>query len=176
MSNLKILIDTTNIGTTSLDRLSAYDPKESIGAIVELLNAIKGGTVPSTGQVPFQIDENPVKAHGHVTISGEVSVDDVVAVNGVSFTAKSSPTTEFLFQADVDPAVSGASFVSKFNASTSAKLTSITASNVSGTILLEADISGIAGNGFKIVKTTGTNIAVTDFAGGTDGTSTDFNA
>lgn len=174
MSSLKIKVDNFS-STSALDRLSSYDAVESIQSLVGFLNTCMIGADQSLTNISFLCNEDPIAAHGHITFSGEISVDDVVSVNGVSFTAKASPTTEFLFQANADPAVSAASFVAKFNASTSAKITSITASNVSGVITLTADEAGAMGNGFIVTKTTGTNVAVTDFAGGSNGTSTTFN-
>jgi hypothetical protein len=174
MSSLKIKIDNF-VSTSALDRLSAYDPKESVAAIVELLNGLRLGNYPETTNVAFQIDKNPVAATGIVTFSGEISAEDNFSVNGVTFTAKAEPAGAVQFLAGVDPKESADSFVEVYNASTNAKLTSITASNVSGVITLTCDEAGVMGNGFKLIKTTGTNLAVTDFTGGTDGTSTDFN-
>jgi hypothetical protein len=173
MSNLKILIDTTNIRTSNeLDRLTSYDPKESLESLIHLFEAFKAGN--KAGTATFALDKDPTYSTGIVHIAGEVSVDDVVTVNGVAFTAKASPTTEFLFQADADPAVSGLSLATKFNASTSPKLTSITASNVSGEVTLTVDEPGVIGNSFKLIKTTGANITITDFTGATDGTGVNF--
>ncbi len=175
MSSLKILIDNLD-SASALDRVSANDPKESIGAIIELLNGIRGGFLQTDNAVSFRLDEDAVQAAGEVDFTGEVSADDNFAINGVTFTAKAEPTGAVQFLAAVDPADAADSFVSVFNASTNAKLTSITASNVSGTITLTADEAGVLGNGFSILKTTGTNIDVTNFTGGTNGTSSSFEA
>lgn len=186
MSNVKIVIDTTAISTSELDRLASTDPKESLNALIILLESIKAGTKKTTGTITVAIDKNATSAKALVGITGEVSVNDAIVLNGVSLVAKDITGTTGVqghtglwFQADVDPAVSGGSLVSCVNAQTSNKLTSITATNVSGAVTFTVDDVGAAGNGYKLTKTTGTNIAVVDFGAtglyiGTDGTGTDL--
>lgn len=179
MSYLKIAIDTTGISASELDRLSSYDQKESLKALEKLLQNINGGSALTASAIAIKVDKNPIQATALVSIDGEVSNDDNISINGVTFTAKASPSGEVQFKSDADPAISAASLVSKINACTNAKITSITASNASGEVTLTVDEYGAVGNGFKLLKTTGENITVEDFSAtghvGTDGTSYTFN-
>lgn len=172
MSYLKLDIETTNIGfSEQLDRLAESDPKQSLNSVVQILNALQLGSASTLYSCAVAMKKAAAKAEGLVHIAGTVSVDDVLTLNGVAFTAKASPSGEVQFQSGADPAVSAASFVAKVNACTDAKITSITASNTSGEVTLTVDEPGAVGNGFSIIKTTGAAITVTDFTGGSDGTS-----
>lgn len=181
MSMLKIQIDTSYVSTAALDRLSSYNPNESISALVEFLNGINLGAITSNGAITFQIDENPTQGKALLNISGETSVDDAVVLNGITLTAKAiTGTTGVWFQAAVDPAVSGAALVSCVNNNplNSNKISSVTASNASGLVTFTSDEYGIVGNQLTL-SGSGTNFAVINFGAtgiyiATDGTSSDF--
>lgn len=170
MSYFKILIDTSDIKTSrELDRLSSNDPKESLEAAIQLLEAIKGGN--KSGLVSGGIVKDCVPASALISIDGAVSVDDNVTVNGTTFTAKAiTGATGLWFQASDNPAIS-AGFLGK---AISSNISSIESVSDSGKLTLTVYEPGSVGNDFHVVKGTGANITVTDFADGDDGSGCDF--
>lgn len=88
MSNHRISIDVAQSGQTVIDRLSLRpDDSESIVRLGDYLQELGSGA--KKGKIRMNL--NAVQASGTVTFSSFVA-DDVVTVNGVTFTGKASPS------------------------------------------------------------------------------------
>jgi hypothetical protein len=169
---LKILLDESSISKSELDRLSSSDIAESLNALEQLFKNLNGGI--NSGTATLVVNKDIVASAGEIDLTGEVSVDDTVTINGVTFTAKAVPSGETQFAASATVATAKASLLAKINASTSAKLAYVTAvAGADGVIALNVDEGGALSLGYTLSKS-GTNIDVTDFAAGTNGTAYSF--
>lgn len=174
----KTTIEIYHNGETYLDlreQLQANDKQNQLNKLRKYLRKMAGGTANPTTLSVTTSTGAAAKASGTVTVSGTVSADDVITLQGVALTAKASPANEAQWQASTTKATAAASLASVINAhSTLSKIVSASASSATNPVVtITALQDGTLGNSITLVKTTGTNLAVSGatFSGGVDGVS-----
>ncbi len=106
--------------------------------------------------------DDGVKASGSITLSGNLTANDSVTVNGVVFTVKASPTALTEFKLGATAAATTLNLLDMLQASTNAAVKvasfALDASN-SSKINVTYNQTGTGGNAFTLAKS-GTNLAV----------------
>lgn len=112
-----------------------------------------------------------VASTGTITFSNAPSNNDTVTVNGVVFTAKTSPSGAVEFALGSDGATAATNLLAKLVASTSTAVRLANYTRAAGVITVTYGVVGTDGDAFTLAKS-GSNIAVSGsvLSGGTDGT------
>jgi len=128
------------------------------------IGALSGGN--EMASLAFKV--GAVQATGLITSTGAATADETITVCNVVFTAKASGATGNQFNLSGTVATQATNIATAINAS--ADLTGIvTASALLGVVTLTAVVPGLIGNGLALSESM-TNVAVTAFANGADGT------
>lgn len=108
---------------------------------------------------------------GTITFSDAPSNNDTVTVNGVVFTAKSSPSGAYQFALGSDGATAATNLIAKLLAATDTAVRLANYTRASGVITVTYGVVGTAGDAFTLAKS-GSNIAVSagNLASGANGT------
>lgn len=100
-----------------------------------------------------------VQATGTITFSNAPSNNDTVTVNGVVFTAKTSPSGAYQFALGSDGATAATNLIAKLIAATDSAVKLAGYTRAAGVITVTYGTVGTAGNAFTLAKS-GSNIAV----------------
>lgn len=113
-----------------------------------------------------------VQSTGTITFSNAPSNNDTVTVNGVVFTAKTSPSGAYQFALGSDGATAATNLIAKLVAATDAAVQLAGYTRAAGVITVTYGTVGTAGDAFTLAKS-GSNIAVSgaNLTGGNAGTS-----
>lgn len=112
-----------------------------------------------------------VASSGTITFSNAPSNNDTVTVNGIDFTAKSSPSGAYQFALGSDGATAAANLLAKLIAAPDALVRVANYTRSAGVITVTFGVVGEDGDDFTLAKS-GSNIAVSgaNLTGGTNGT------
>lgn len=105
------------------------------------------------------IETGGAKATGTITFADVPSDGDTVTINGVTFTAKTTPSADYQFAVGASATAAGDNLVAAIAAVQELELLDAGFVNAAGTITVTFDVYGTDGNAFTLAKN-GTNIAV----------------
>lgn len=167
MSLQRIVIDTGS--ATANDFKSKCDLAP--GQLVSLANLEAFiGSIPNQNSALLSIKVGAVQAVGLITSTGIAVNNETMLVCNVTLTAKTSGAVaasgEFNISAVV--ATQASSIAAAINA-VSTLTGKVSATSALGVVTVTASIPGLIGNGLQLSESL-TNVAITAFASGTDGT------
>ena len=169
MSSVAVVTFTVSDSAAALvARLNRPGRHEAALSLADLCNAIASGAV--NGKI--EVAANAVAASGaeiEVTYAN-VDAEDTVSIGGVVLTAKASGangTTQF--DKETDATVTAENLAACINANTTLS-PQVTAVAASGTVTLTAVHEGAAGNLIVLATSDATAFGLTQFSGGSDGT------
>ena len=137
----------------------------ALNNFINYLGGVSGGNY--SAKLTFY--NGAVKAAGLITSTGAATNNETMVVAGVTFTAKTSGATGNEFNLSATVATQAANMAAAINAS-SDLVGIVTATSLLGVVTVTAVVPGAMGNGLALSDSM-TNVAVTAFAGGSNGTS-----
>lgn len=172
MASTRIVIETPLTATQDAAnlRLNGTGSWRNVFALLSWLRGFAKGTRRGN----MLLKQGAVKATGSVAITGRPTADETMVVAGVTLTAKDSGangTTQFN-TSNTDTLVTAQNLAACINANTTLnKFLSASAAGAhpSSTVTITCIVPGLIGNGLILTESM-TNVAVTAFASGTDGT------
>lgn len=168
MSSLQRIVITSPLTAVGFKSVCDLAPGQ-LPALNNLIDYLS--SVPDQQAASLEIKVGAVQATGTLTVSGAGSSNgETCLVCNVTLTAKTSGAVaaDGEFNISATPATQAASMVTAIN--TVSTLTGkVTASNLLGVVTLTSVVPGLIGNGLQMSEGL-TNVALSAFAGGTDGT------
>lgn len=157
MSSKLYLKIVTDLSQTQLDLLvsPASERYEQAQAIVNLLQGCKGGQVAAT----IEIEDGALPATGTITPSG-VQANDTVAVNGVTLTAKVTPTTDVQFKIGTTDLETAQNLRNVINAKGTLQQVVEAEVNSAGKVVVDCAIGGPLGNAITLASSSSSRLAV----------------
>lgn len=138
--------------------IKSADKRNNLRRVANELIKYASGQSPTT--ITCDARHTCTAATGTVTLAA-CAAADTVTINGVTFTASSTPSGESEFEIDGDNTADAAALVAKINAHSNALITGlVTASNVLGVVTITATIPGKTGNCITLASSNGTRAAV----------------
>lgn len=168
----RLVLNTTLTATQDIAnaKLNGTDSWYNVKRLITWLRSYVTGT--RDGNMLLKL--GTVQAFGLVTITGRPTADQTMTVCNQTLTAKDSGangTTQFN-TSNTDNSVTAANLAACINANTSltGKVTAVASGDATtGVCTITAVVPGLIGNGLDLTEGM-TNVAVTAFASGTDGT------
>jgi phage tail sheath gpL-like len=158
--------------TDKLEEVVSGDKARSVQSLANYLQAALSGAKRGV-DIDIHANDGEVSTAATGTItSAAAAAADTVTINGVTFTASSTPSGESEWEIDGDDTADAAALVAKINAHSNALISGVvTASNVAGVITLTAVQKGRTGNCITLASSNGTRLAVSAarLTGGTGG-------
>lgn len=172
MALTRLIIETP--GTVAQDKAAMFlNGAGSWRNVFQFLEYLRG-FAKGTRRGNFKVKQGPVKATATITSTGISVNNETMSLCNVTLTAKTSGAVaangEFNISAVV--ATQAASIAAAINAVST--LTGIcVATSLAGVVTVTASVPGLVGNGLQISESL-SNVTITAFASGTDGTAFDF--
>ena len=167
MSQYTRLVLTTPGTTADFDSVCPLtgDKYSAGNSLASFIAAATSGTFSAS----LSAKVGAVPATATIVSTGSATNNETITICNVVFTAKTSGATGNQFNVSGTPATQAANIAAAVNASTNLSGI-VTASANSGTVTLTAVVPGKASNGLALTEAL-TNVTVTAFTGGSDGTS-----
>jgi hypothetical protein len=137
----------------------------ALNNFLDYISGVCGGNYSAK----FTFYTGAVQATGLITSTGAATAGETMVVAGVTFTARASGATGNEYNLSATVGTQAANMAAAINASTNLAGI-VTATSALGVVTLTAVVPGVMGNGLSLSDAT-TNVAVTAFASGTNGTS-----
>lgn len=160
MAVLKVTISTARPDTFYEGNFETAGGKNAIAQRLQqhVQSIACGGELAFSSSVPptiaFAVQENQVRASGTFTLSGNLTANDTIIINGVTFTAVASGATGNQFNIGGSAALTIVAAAAAINASATALVSGyITATATSATVLtITSAFYGLAGNQCTIAE------------------------
>jgi hypothetical protein len=167
MSTLQRIVITSPLTANQFKSVCDFAPGQlpALQNLENYLVALSGGNERAS----LAIKVAAVQAAATLTVeSTGSSNDETCIICNITFTAKTSGASGNQFNISSTPGTQASNMAAAFNASSD--LTGkVTAAAVAGVVTITAVVPGLMGNGLQISEGL-TNVALSAFAGGTDGT------
>jgi phage tail sheath gpL-like len=167
-STAVVTITSAEPSASLIARLNKTGKHEGVQALSTLLDAIASGAVD--GKVEVAMGAVAAASAAIAVTYANVDADDTVTIGGVTLTAKASGangTTQF--NKETDAATTAENLADCINANTTLS-SQVTAVAATGTVSLTAIHEGAEGNLIVLSTSDGTAFGLTQFSGGSDGT------
>lgn len=137
---------------------------EAVNSLGNYVDAVAGGLQDAE----LKVNVGVVKASASITSTGAAVADETLVVGNVTFTAKASGATGNEFNVSATPATQAANIAAAINANVALQGV-VRATAVLGVVTLVSEVPGKVGNAIALSETL-TNVAISGFSGGADGT------
>ena len=138
--------------------IKAEDDEGNLSRLIKVLKTMKAGAGTTAATIDARF--SATAASGTVTLAA-CAAADTVTINGLVFTASSTPAGEVQFEIDGDDTADAAALAAKINACTDTKIAGVvTASSALGVVTITAVVPGLSGNAITLASSNGTRAAV----------------
>ena len=168
MSLQRLVINTGTLTADGFKSVCNLAPGDlpALQNLENYLGALAGGNQMAL----IEVKVGAVQAAGILTVSSTGSSnDETCSICNVTFTAKTSDATGNQFNISTTPATQAANMIAAINASSDLTGKVVASAGTTGQVVITSVVPGLLGNGLQLSESL-TNVALTAFTGGTDGT------